>query len=554
MSTITFDQIALTAAASILAALLIIVGLGWAGRLSHRRRTALIRARNDPAMILFDGETLVDANAAAQSLLRRFAAGGTNRTQLVGILCRQFPDLPAQVARIDAHGGDAHLVAQDNSGNAIDLCAWNGMLRLTLSEAAAQLDLPHIHPLTLAAIEDELDTLRSLGEHAPTLIWRQDDDGAVTWANRAYLALAERVAPQDGADATWPLARIFDDAALVPMPPDAAAETQRVAVSISGHASPQWFEVTRMRRGSATMHFAIDVNGLVEAEHAQKNFVQTLTKTFAHLSIGLAIFDRKRRLILFNPALLDLTGLPVSFLSSRPQVHTVLDRLRNTNMLPEPKNYSSWRDEVAALEAAAQNGTYCETWDLAGGQTYRVTGRPHPDGAIAFLFEDISHEVSLTRHFRAEIETTQAVLDAMHEAVAVFSSTGHLTMSNIAYDDFLNAGAAGAGAMAETTFAAEMQRWQDLCAPSMIWADLGTIMTRPDDQADWDGTARLADGRALACRCVHLAGGARLMGFRPENRRDDAVPFIAGPFMTDPPDDADIMRGGAAAMRAVQAL
>lgn len=550
MST-ALDQIVLISAVSVLAALLIIIGLGWAKGVSIRRRNVQIRASNDRAMILFEGEALVHANPAAQSLLRRFAAGGTDRSLLVNILGRRFPDLSAQVARIAAHGGDAHLVAPDNDRDAIDLCGWNGMLRLTLSEAAAQQDLPHVHPLTLAAIEDELDTLRSLGENAPLMIWRQDDDGAVTWANRAYLALAERVGTTDGSAASWPLARIFDDVTLVPMPPytvpDAKPQTQRVSVSVSGHASPLWFEVTRMRRGSATMHFGIDVNSLVEAEHAQKNFVQTLTKTFAHLSIGLAIFDRKRRLILFNPALLDLTGLPVSFLSSRPQVHTVLDRLRNTNMLPEPKNYSSWRDEVAALEAAAQKGTYCETWDLSGGQTYRVTGRPHPDGAIAFLFEDISHEVSLTRHFRAEIETTQAVLDAMHEAVAVFSSTGHLTMSNLAYDDFLNAGCASA--LADTTFTAEMRRWQDLCAPSAIWADLRTVVANPDDQADWDGTARLADGRALACRCVHLAGGARLMGFRPDNRRNDADSCV-----TSPPEKTHIMDGGAAAGRAVQAF
>jgi len=53
---------------------------------------------------------------------------------------------------------------------------------------------------------------------------------------------------------------------------------------------------------------------------AQRNFVQTLTKTFAQLSIGLAIFNRERQLVLFNPALIDLTALPADFLTGRPHL------------------------------------------------------------------------------------------------------------------------------------------------------------------------------------------------------------------------------------------
>jgi hypothetical protein len=41
----------------------------------------------------------------------------------------------------------------------------------------------------------------------------------------------------------------------------------------------------------------------------------------------------------------------------------------------------------------------------------RVTGRPHPNGAIAFLFEDISQEVSLTRRFRTDLDLDRGILD-----------------------------------------------------------------------------------------------------------------------------------------------
>jgi PAS domain-containing protein len=71
----------------------------------------------------------------------------------------------------------------------------------------------------------------------------------------------------------------------------------------------------------------LDITEIVRAQQAQKNFVQTLTKTFVTLSIGLAIFDRNRQLMLFNPALIDLTALTADFLSTRPNLLTAFDKL-----------------------------------------------------------------------------------------------------------------------------------------------------------------------------------------------------------------------------------
>jgi len=102
--------------------------------------------------------------------------------------------------------------------------------------------------------------------------------------------------------------------------------------------------------------------------------------------------------------------------------------------MPEPKNYKTWRHRMADLISAAETGQFEETWSLETGQTYRVTGRPHPDGAIAFLLEDISTEVLLTRNFRAELEMGQSLVDTFDDALAVFSHAGVLTFSNKAYE------------------------------------------------------------------------------------------------------------------------
>ena len=59
----------------------------------------------------------------------------------------------------------------------------------------------------------------------------------------------------------------------------------------------------------------------------------------------------------------------------------------------------------------ASDGHYAEAWTLPNGLTYRVTGRPHPDGAIAFLIEDITDEISFSRRTKSQLEIRQAVLD-----------------------------------------------------------------------------------------------------------------------------------------------
>jgi hypothetical protein len=72
----------------------------------------------------------------------------------------------------------------------------------------------------------------------------------------------------------------------------------------------------------------------VRADQDRRGFVQTLGKTFSDLPIGLAILNKARQLAMFNPALLDMTELPVTFLSTRPTIDMVLDRLHELRVMP----------------------------------------------------------------------------------------------------------------------------------------------------------------------------------------------------------------------------
>ena len=201
-----------------------------------------------------------------------------------------------------------------------------------------------------------------------------------------------------------------------------------------------------------------------------------------------------------------MTGLPIDFLSGRPLVQAVLDRLRDARILPEPRDYAAWRESVAAPEEAAAQGEYRETWTLPGGQTYRVTGRPHPDGALAFLFENISGEVGLARRIRTDLDTTRSVLDSLGEPLAVFSATGALSLSNTAYADLwdpLVPPVPSPDLIGETT------RWEEACLPSSIWTAFRE--SGPSRPAPFDVDVRLRNGRRLALQVTRLPQGAKLV-------------------------------------------
>ncbi|PWE33471.1 hypothetical protein DDZ14_04540 [Maritimibacter sp. 55A14] len=216
-------------------------------------------------------------------------------------------------------------------------------------------------------MQRQLDGLRRATEGAPVLIWCQRKDGTIHWANSAYrdmLATAglTRPAPDGG------LPSLFGPLA----PGQAPAEGTSRRMSVDQHGDPRkwWFDwQVQQLDGGEVLNYAAHANPVVRAEEAFRNFVQTLTLTFAHLPTGLAVFDRKRQLGLFNPALSDLTRIEPEWLSARPTLYAFLDRLRDKRMMPEPKDYKNWRQRMSELEQAAADGTYEETWPLPGGQT-----------------------------------------------------------------------------------------------------------------------------------------------------------------------------------------
>lgn len=481
------------------AAFAIVVGLGSYWRRVQRAapvESAPVIPPTGP-VFLFHGDRLIDTTHDAQQMIAPFSLM-PEREAMIHVLDPEFPGLAAHLDAADQQ--PCRIAHRQHDTMWIDVDWPLGQLRVAVC-GALPTD-PDGAPVAFATSPQasELAMLRDAVRHTPQLIWRTDAGGKVTWSNQAH---ADFWAKRDVKHCDIKAQTLASEAG--------ARSTCRIAFPAAGNDPDQWFDVLSVRQEQTTLHFATDASAAVRADQDRQTFVQTMGKTFAELSIGLAIFDKQRRLVTFNPALLDMTRLGFESLSTRPAIDAVLDRLRETRMPPEPKDYASWRDQFTAVETAAKNGTYREMWDLPDGQTFRVTGRPNPDGAFAFLFEDITADLSLTRRFRSDIETGQSVLDALSDGIAVFTGAGTLVMYNRAYATLW--GMVADPGLEHRAASSEIARWHAYCAPTTDWTELHHFIHQAGPREPWSDDALLADGRMLRCQAIPITGGMTMVRF-----------------------------------------
>ncbi len=478
----------------------------WIERRGKKAPISIFADQAAATVFLFDGDVLIDSTPSAKALLSASQTLGGPWIKAMAYLSAYFPDVEDQLQRLTVEGG-VTMASEPGRGRPMILQAdmRGGLTKLVVVDPDSDTDAPGQDLMALRAMTEELDFLRETVAKSPSLIWRERGNGDVTWANAAYLLRVGDIGDA-GQELSWPLPRLFDRTASTQV-----MSGQRQKLTLSGGRSA-WYDLTAMGDGEARLTFALPADAAVQAETALRDFMQTLTKTFAHLHVGLAIFDHQRQLQLFNPALLDLTGLPVDFLSMRPSLLSVLDAMRDRNMIPEPKDYRGWRRQLVELEKAAASGLYEETWSLPGGQTYRVIGRPHPNGAIALMIEDISGEMLRTRRYRADLELGQAVIDQVDEAIAVFSEGGQLVMSNTAYAAIW--GADPSRNLDDASLRSLCALWRAQSAPNPVWNQLEDFAANQGDRAIWRAEARLLDGRLIDCRFAPLSGGATLTAFQ----------------------------------------
>lgn len=471
------------------------------------RGVAANSARATTMEFRFSNKELVGACRKAQRSFTPDDLDGTMYERLLTRLSDIFPDLKSRIETNSAHWDNFRLAAMTVNGPiGLEVTIDDTTLILQVSGLASPLAKQQLVDADISeAKEEELVCLRDAADLSPFPTWQEQSDGKIEWANKAYRDLCAKAETEAGAN----IPRLFHGGQIASTGQEPSLKRSHLSLK-SGAVVP--FEIQRRARKDVTLNFAADASKIAKAEETLTQFVQTLSQTFAALSTGIAVFDQSRNLVMFNPAMADLTTLDPCWLTSKPSLHDVIDQLRELRMIPERRDFKDWRDKIAELEASATEGTYCETWTLPNGQTYRFAGQPHPEGAIAFLIEDITAEMSLTRKFRRELALSQALVDTFPNALIVFGADGVIAMTNRAYHELWNTDTEDA--LDQLTVMDATRLWQSHSTPNPVWGDARDFAAQGGERAEWSDTVSLLNGRQLECWFQPLVGGATLAEFK----------------------------------------
>lgn len=470
----------------------------------------------DQAVFVFDDTRLVDCNDAATQIMAaqdsiRDTAVETPFAALARKISAYFPDFERQAASL-AQVGEISMASVGDTGMSLRAVWRRGLAHIILEDTRAEGGKTSLDRLTFHAMRDELSGLRALTEDAPIPMWRESATGDIIWGNKAYLDLARQVHDDAVDSVAWPLPAVFahQPRGVIAGSATPSAATLTVTDTVFDGEQTLSFDIALTTHDGGRSGYALPAQAKSNSA-LRRDLVHTLAKAFTTLPVGLAVFDEKRRLQVFNPALTDLTGLPTDFLLSRPGFDRFLYQMREKRLLPEAADFTTWRAQLLAVERATDSGQYEEEWTLADGRTFHVTGHPQPGGAIALFIDDVSSDMALTRALRTAVDTGQAVLDALSDPIIVFSSKGHAVIDNSAYRALWQTDASAT--LGTCTAAQALAQWRAVFGAQTPALDRVEAALRARIEVPQRHPLSAPDGTDLMIQTHNLGSGQMLVRF-----------------------------------------
>ena len=287
-----------------------------------------------------------------------------------------------------------------------------------------------------SAISDALDSCLALIEAAPFPMWHRGPDLKLALVNSAYVAAVEGHSAEE---VVMRGVELID--AAEGRPPRATALSARdsgrirtnvIPVTLSGQRrTMRIVDVPMGEHGVAG--YAFDIQDLEQTRGELNSFQDAQRELFDRLSAGVAQFAADRTLVFYNQPFLQFFALAPEWLADRPEFDRVLERMRETQRLPEARDFPSWKDErrgwFNAVDAVE------ETWMVPGGQHLRVVAQPLPNGGLLLFFEDRTEQVQLSSARDTLIRVRAATFDNLFEAIGVFAADGRLHIWNQGFRD-----------------------------------------------------------------------------------------------------------------------
>jgi len=158
---------------------------------------------------LFNQDLLVEASPSGAALIANTKAGQSDRDAVIAVLSRQLPNQRERIATLGTDSSVA-LIATDDAALGLTLTERQGLLRISLDAPSVKTASRRYDDLERASLMDDQNMLRLVARDTPQLIWTEDTQWYLTWANAAYLSYANRLMPNDDRRGrAWPGERLF---------------------------------------------------------------------------------------------------------------------------------------------------------------------------------------------------------------------------------------------------------------------------------------------------------------------------------------------------------
>jgi PAS domain-containing protein len=356
--------------------------------------------------------------------------------------------------------------------------------------------------------EVDLDYRATL-DAIPAPVWIRGDDLVLRWANRAFLDAVGAKRLQDVLNTNATLERSEIDLAVAARDGAGCIDARRYTL-IDGKRRSLALSLRRLS-GSAIAGIATDVTEAVQAEAKLRINTDATSEMLEGIPMAIAVFGEDQHLTGCNDVYRRIWGFGNDWVDSSPTYGEILDRLRETRQLPEQHDFHGWKKSHLQKFVDAEAGSE-ELWHLPGGRSLRVIARPHLQGGIFLVLEDISEKLRLEASLNLLIQVQTATLDAVGEGVAIFGPDGRLVLHNKIFAKLWHFTAeelAGQPHFTKITRLAEAHVGHDA-----IWSIVaaGLNSCEPDRCNEWGKSTR-ADGRIIALAMSRLPNGATMATF-----------------------------------------
>lgn len=354
----------------------------------------------------------------------------------------------------------------------------------------------------------DIQAMRTLLDALPSPAWLRNGRGRIEWVNRAYVKAVEAASADAVRTHQIELLESRDLAQSAHDLRRGGSFQRRVHTLVAGERHA--YDAIILPVGEGSVGIAIDAAAIESAESTLNRHIEAHVRTLDRMTTAVAIFSPEQKLTYFNQAFVNLWQLDRAWLAGSPRDGEILDRLRESRLLPEEADYRAWK--ARQLSAYAGLTPHEDWWHLPDGRTIHVVADQSPDGGVTYLYEDVTERLQLESRYNALIQVQKETLDHLREGVAVFASNGRLKLFNPAFATIWK--------LNHTELAGEphiddvIAQCRVLLDEDAAWDEVKSAVTGiADRRRPIEGSLNRADGSVIVYAGIPLPDGATLLTY-----------------------------------------